>query len=232
MRERRRAPRPTRSARLPRRRRPRRRECARQRPSRRREASGSVSRGRSRRGPESAAGPPRAPAACQDRRHHLGRALARKSQLGHRRRALGIGEVRGPDETHPLERQLVVGRAGHAELVDLARPRAHVHRRAAERSPRRTPASIRLRSGRAGRRQARRGAGPAPPPRRAGRGARPTSGRRRMPSATRARRGRGGHPRHPSRPCRALPPPTAPSPRCWYHATSFSCASSSARSRR
>ena len=37
----------------------------------------------------------------------------------------GIGEVRRPDETHPFERQLVVGRAGGGELVELARPRAH-----------------------------------------------------------------------------------------------------------
>ena len=132
MREQRRAPRPTRNARRPRPPRPRRPESARPRPSRRRPASGSVSRGRSRRERESQAAPPRAPAARPGSTHHLGRACARHSQLGHRRCVLGIREVRGPDEAHPLERQLVVGRAGHRELVDLARPRAHGLRRPAE----------------------------------------------------------------------------------------------------
>ena len=43
----------------------------------------------------------------EDRLPHLRRALARHSQLRHRRRVLGIREVRGPDEAHLLERQLV-----------------------------------------------------------------------------------------------------------------------------
>ena len=45
---------------------------------------------------------------------------------------LGIGEVRRPDEAHPLERQLVVGLAGHRKLVELARPRPHGLRRPPE----------------------------------------------------------------------------------------------------
>ena len=59
-------------------------------------------------------------------RHHLRRALARHSQLRHRRRLLRIGEVRGPDEAHRLERQFVVGSALRRQLVELARPLAQL----------------------------------------------------------------------------------------------------------
>ena len=91
-----------------------------------------MSRGRSRRGRECAATRPRAPGAPRGSTAHLGRALAGESELGHRRSSLGIGEVRRPDEAHPFERQLFVGRAGGGELVELARPRAQVFRRPAE----------------------------------------------------------------------------------------------------
>ena len=67
-----------------------------------------------------------------DRRHHLASSLDRHAELGHRRRRFGIRVVRRPDEAHPLERQLDVGLARHAELVDLPRALARLLRRAPE----------------------------------------------------------------------------------------------------
>ena len=212
-------------------RRPTRREFAPPRPLKRPLASGSVSLGRSRQAPD-----PRQPRLehrqlLEDRRHHLRRALARDSQLRHRWSPLRIREVRRPDEAHLFECQLVVG---GASVVSASSSRARS----------RTSAGVRRRisSSNSGQRPS-----PTDPS-----GSTASAPNRRSGNAFATCRARC--PPHESPTTQALSQPSASStrrasstsvatvygpsaadgasPRYWYQATSFSRASSSARSRR
>ena len=68
----------------------------------------------------------------EDRTTHLGRTLARHSQLRHRPCSFRIREVRRPDEAHLFERQFVICRALRQQFVELARPGAQSLGRSAE----------------------------------------------------------------------------------------------------